>query len=472
MSRPPPTGCTALPLQQAERPPAQPAYVFRGHSAQVHAVRFVRHNSRLLTGDADGWAVLWNLATKRPAAVWRAHQSALLGFGDWGGDNLITHGRDFHIRVWQLRPTDESQLSTVLPVEDATTERKNPWLLHALRVNTLNFCSFAMCSELATSPATPSATVDSVLIAVPGVRDDEVDVFQLPSERRVSTVPNIGQKTGMAMALSLIHRPSPSGAHLHCISAYESGAAAVHAFDATSTTWSRIYTSQPHSQPVLSLSPSPSLHDITFFTSGADDVVAKHFIPLARPEVPPPAKPAAPAQPSSSTADAKPKSLLSAALAAQPPEVSSAASPQQPSPTPVEPVKVVRTKHSGQQSLTVRSDGRILATAGWDGRVRVYSVKSMKEIAVLAWHKEGCYATAFADVGAPEGEIVESGGGHGHVDAKGPDGSGGGEAIVKSDGQRQVGRMTVRSRRDERARSVHWIAVGSKDGKVSLWEVF
>lgn len=81
---------SALQLQHAERPPAQPAYVLRGHQAQIHAVRFVRHNSRLLTGDADGWVVLWNIATKRAAAVWRAHDGAILGFGVWGEDNIIT----------------------------------------------------------------------------------------------------------------------------------------------------------------------------------------------------------------------------------------------------------------------------------------------------------------------------------------------------------------------------------------------
>ncbi|KAL0256066.1 Astra associated protein 1 Asa1 [Diplodia seriata] len=77
-------------LQHAQRPPAQPAYILRGHAAHVHAVRFLRHNSRLLTGDADGWVVLWNVATKRAVAVWRAHDGAILGFGTWAEDKLVT----------------------------------------------------------------------------------------------------------------------------------------------------------------------------------------------------------------------------------------------------------------------------------------------------------------------------------------------------------------------------------------------
>jgi len=72
-------------------PPAQPAFVLRGHSAQIHALHFTSGNSRLLTGDADGWAVSWNLAYKRPVAVWRAHENAILGLGSWGRDRIITY---------------------------------------------------------------------------------------------------------------------------------------------------------------------------------------------------------------------------------------------------------------------------------------------------------------------------------------------------------------------------------------------
>ncbi|GME27423.1 wd40 repeat-like protein [Neofusicoccum parvum] len=385
-----------------ERPPAQPAYVLRGHAAQVHAARFVRHNSRLLTGDADGWVVLWDIATKRAVAVWHAHEGAVLGFGTWGEDNIISHGRDFHLRVWQLSPADESTFSTALPVDDTTADRKQPWLLHSLKVNTLNFCSFAMCPE---PPASPDATSTSILIAVPSTKDDEVDIFQLPSERRVSSVPNLGRKTGMTMALSLIVCPS-TPTPLHCISAYECGAVAVHAFNTSAHTWTPIYTSQPHTQPILSLSPSPTpSQTLEFFTSGADDLIAKHTVPLS--SLPPPS-PSAPPTPTTHPApppssDANPKSLLTAALTSHPPHGSPALPPPQPNPAPATPVKATHTKHSGQQSVTVRSDGRILATAGWDGRVRVYSARSVREVAVLAWHKEGCYAVAFADVGAAEG---------------------------------------------------------------------
>lgn len=76
-------------LQSSTLPPAQPSYILRGHTAQIHAVHFFRQNLRLLTGDADGWVVLWSLPIKRPVAVWRAHDSAtVLGIGHWGEGGL------------------------------------------------------------------------------------------------------------------------------------------------------------------------------------------------------------------------------------------------------------------------------------------------------------------------------------------------------------------------------------------------
>jgi hypothetical protein len=76
--------------QTAALAAAQPSYIFRGHAARIHSVQLVRHNSRLLTGDADGWVVYWKLESKRPVAVWRAHDAAILGTAEWGLDKIVT----------------------------------------------------------------------------------------------------------------------------------------------------------------------------------------------------------------------------------------------------------------------------------------------------------------------------------------------------------------------------------------------
>ncbi|KAK8161993.1 quinon protein alcohol dehydrogenase-like superfamily [Phyllosticta citrichinensis] len=377
--------------------PATPVYVLRGHAAPIHAVRFVRRNSRLLTGDADGWLVVWNLASKRPAAVWRPHSATILGL-DADQDRIITHGRDSHLRVWQLRPDDEAALDTVLPVDNADVHRKQPWLLHSIPVNTLNFCPFAICRV--DNDNNDDDDDDSTLVAVPGVLDGQIAVHGLPSERRFSTVPKTELQTGMVMALALV--PGPQ---LRLMAGYESGLTVVFAHDATSGSWTRTYASTPHTQPLLSLCPLPGPPDgpLTYFSSGADDVVAKHVV---SPTLPPASMP-------------------------KPPSISK--------PPPV------KTKHAGQQSLAVRSDGRLLATAGWDGRARVYSTRTLREMAVLKWHAEGCYAVGFGDV--LDGDERDEDGGQGAL-------------------------AHVRRRREERVAGVHWVAAGSKDGKVSLWDVY
>lgn len=78
-------------------PAPQPKYIFRGHNTQIHALRFCRNNSRLIAGDADGWIVLWNIATRRPSAVWRAHKASILAVEPWGDDRLISY--DFYVAL-------------------------------------------------------------------------------------------------------------------------------------------------------------------------------------------------------------------------------------------------------------------------------------------------------------------------------------------------------------------------------------
>lgn len=72
-------------------PAPSPQNILRGHKAQVHAATFIRNNDRLITGDADGYVIAWDLTIMRPRAVWRAHENAILGIKGWGDDKLITY---------------------------------------------------------------------------------------------------------------------------------------------------------------------------------------------------------------------------------------------------------------------------------------------------------------------------------------------------------------------------------------------
>jgi len=88
-----------------------------------------------------------------------------------------SHGRDNKLLVWQLSVTDETELEKILPVDVGAGSPKQPWLLHALTVNTLNFCAFAMCRDgmpqhISTQKALKEANLpDPILIAVPNTVD-------------------------------------------------------------------------------------------------------------------------------------------------------------------------------------------------------------------------------------------------------------------------------------------------------------
>ncbi|KAF7541726.1 hypothetical protein G7Z17_g11903 [Cylindrodendrum hubeiense] len=442
-----------------------PKAILRGHKAQVHSATFIRGNTRLVTGDAEGYVVIWDLTIMRPRAVWRAHESAILGVQGWGNDKIISHGRDHKLIVWKLGPDDEDNLSKTLPVEDVPEPRPQPWVLHLLEVNTMNFCSFAVSSS------SPGHMDDSseILIAVPNtIASEAIDIYSLPTQTRIHTI-RPGDKNGMAMCLSLFHLQDA----VTLIAAFENGYASVHRLDPDGE-WITTYRSQAHSQPILSLDVDPE-HSF-FLSSSADSLIAKHPIPTSRQEtIHIPQSNARVVEIIDEEPD-QPPSLLSAGLR----QASSQGGHAAPRVLKEwsDPLKVVNTKHSGQQSLKMRSDGRIFATAGWDSKVRVYSAKTMKELAVLKWHQVGCYAVAFSDLTAssdlanPASSTISDAS---HLEpqqkpiysetsttALTPRGAG---ALIKST-------TSVKDRRIAQAKTTHWVAAGAKDGKVSLWDIY
>lgn len=334
---------------------------------------------------------------------------------------LTRHGRDHKLRIWRIDKQDLEGLDTRLPVDGAEgSTQKEPWLLHSMDVNALNFCAFAMCeSELRqqsrahSAPRISEEAVENhvfpdILIAVPNALDSGgIDIFHLPSERRVAKISSDkGTTTGMAMALGMVVHPTTH--HLILISGYEDGQTIVHTRTQDSPgawLWKKVLLSKPHSQPILSIDVSPAAD--TYYTSSADAMIAKFDIPG-----------------------------LSARDIVED-----------------RPLKVLNTKHAGQQGLVVRSDGKIFATAGWDARIRIYSMKTMKALAVLKWHKEGCYAVAFARVVDPE-----------IVHPQQPEQS----TMI---GQRNALEV-IRLEREVKARRTHWVAASGKDAKISLWDVY
>ncbi|KIW90754.1 uncharacterized protein Z519_08537 [Cladophialophora bantiana CBS 173.52] len=425
--------------------PAVPAYILRGHEAAIHALHFYHNNALLASGDSDGWIVIWSLSSKRAVVAWKAHEEGIMQIKHWTRNRLVSHGRDHKLRIWQLRQEDLAGLSTRLPADSdgsaSSPDQLQPWLLHSMSVNALNFCAFSMCDQDPQQPASEEASPQ--LIASPnGLDSGGIDIFQLPSERRVSQIKSDkGNPTGMVMAVCLFHKKTDSASRLVLIAGYEDGRVTVHAYQGDlshpngwSGAWQRVACSKAHTQPILSIATLPS--KTHFLTSSADALISKFCLPFFLGDLQQEAK------------EEKPEELQTE--------------------------KSINTKHAGQQGLSVRSDGKIFATAGWDGRVRVYSCKTMKELAVLKWHKGGCYSTIFADVDLI---ITHDVGGADGVPPSSSADPGGNLVLSKNTAPKDLSKPLnaldmIKRQREEKAQRTHWLAAGGKDCKISLWDLY
>jgi WD40 repeat protein len=259
----------------------------------------------------------------------------------------------------------------------------------------------------------------------------------------------------MAMSLSLFHQ----NGSLILAAAFENGFVSVHRLEADGS-WTMTYRCQAHTQPVLSIDIHPNRE--CFFTSAADALIAKHPIPISQREVDIGFEPNqrvvevvdSPSTSSATGSDHKTLKEWEHAL------------------------KIVNTKHSGQQNLKVRSDGKIFATAGWDSKIRIYSTKTLKELAVLSWHKVGAYAVAFSAIENPAAPASAQTPSTEQLDentAKEFDGATLQKAEAEPQETKSLARgvgMSVKDRRLQLAKTAHWIAAGAKDGKVSLWDIY
>jgi hypothetical protein len=60
-------------------------------------------------------------------------------------------------------------MSTVLPLDSTPEERLQPWIVHLLEVNTMNFCTFSSCRPV----TMPADQASQLLIAVPNTLASE-----------------------------------------------------------------------------------------------------------------------------------------------------------------------------------------------------------------------------------------------------------------------------------------------------------
>ncbi|KAG8756237.1 ASTRA complex subunit [Serendipita sp. 396] len=337
-----------------------PLHIIRSHQAQINCVAFSEDNERLYSADIEGWVTLTSTRTLRPLARWRAHTESTLAVQEWN-ESIVTHGRDHKLHVWSRT------VQPIVVAESVNVERivSAPPLLYSLDVNALNFCKFDLFAKVGENTA---------VLAVPNLIDSNyIDLWDLPARDRLhaavgkqylqesgadaSNDPRL--KLGAAMTVHVFEAvpPDQGAPRLNLLVGYEDGSVILYRREQDNRLktvegqgWTLLWRVREHVESVMAMALAPG-HNFALSVS-ADAKVVKYDL----------------SKESSSTA----------------------------------PSVVYATKLPGNGALSIRSDSRVCAIGSWNGKVQLYSTKSFKSLGTLTYHKDGCYALAFAQVIRPE----------------------------------------------------------------------
>ncbi|KAG1779217.1 WD40-repeat-containing domain protein [Suillus placidus] len=393
-------------------PVPSPIHLLRSHSSAVSTLFISTDNERIYSGDSAGQAVVTSTRSLRPLASWKANTDSLLGVEEWGSQ-IITHGRDNKLNVW-ARP---EEFASIRQGPATLSGLSTPTICYSMDVNSLNYCRFSLLV-----PAGGSA--QEGLLAVPNLVESALaDIWSLPSRQRLHAAigdpldtsatafsdGRSGTKSGIVMSMHLFYSvssapsSSTSAKELRLLCAYEDGSVVLRKRTAPENEqtvegrgWEVVWKSKLHVESVMAMAVSS---DCTFaLTVSADHLVGRYDLLKTQEEA------------SKSTRAGT----------------------------------AFKTKHPGNGAVAIRSDGRVCAIGGWDGKVRLYSTKTLKLLGTLVNHKQGCQAVMFAS--------------HiNHVPLCGD--------LREDDSSGDEDEITL----EEKYTRNRWLIAGSTDAKVSIW---
>ncbi|CAO3575197.1 unnamed protein product [Mortierella alpina] len=498
-------------------PPA-PSFILRGHEAPIHAIHFFASNMFLVSGDEAGWIVVWDLWKRRQILKWHGHPTGSVlalqsipirskvqpsqqqppetvrkssSCSRHQQDQalsvyIISHGRDNHIHVWDINAVLQQSLARRSGMASQQGVGHEAVLVFSLPVNAVNFCKMSVLAidgasetlqekqESSLGVLSLAHTHSHIYIAVPSpTTPTMIDVYDIVKPERClasvgpSKTTRIGEsektwRSVMAIRLFRINPSEPAvrnsgsdvqddtaagmdeanksetSALLHMIVGYEDGSVVLYQENSIRSTTSKrtmdvVWSAKCHREPVLGLDLS---RDMRFAVSiGSDNALVKYDLFGAHQGVP--------------------------------------------------EFMQVPLKTSGVAEVKVRNDSKIVALAGWDGRIRIFSARAFKPLAVLKHHRESLYCVDMADVQEAGGISVSEPGSPASAkrddtennagqddesmrlqDVASNDGSESeSESEDDSDEEAAVANRRLWSKR-------HWIAAGGKENRISLWEIY
>jgi len=153
-----------------------------------------------------------------------------------------------------------------------------------------------------------------------------------------------------------------------------------------------------------------------------------------------------------------------------------------------ETLQISLKSSGGRGPLRIRSDGKIVVVAGWDGKIRVFALKSLKPLAVLKHHREDLKGLALARIIQDEpskkapippstntAEVQDKAPEENNQDKRGGGGDSSGEEDDESDSDYNSDEDSDREEllaSQEKWFQRHWIAAAGKENRISLWDIY